>query len=193
VIAGVVLAAGTSSRLGHPKQLLDLHGVPILQHVVDAAAASRLDDVIVVLGHEAEAIEAALILPDRARIVVNPNYSEGQSSSLRAGVAAVPDDSEAVVVVLGDQPEMTAGLIDRVIEEWRAGEYPVVRATFGGVPGHPVLIARSEFALVAQARGDEGLRSVFGVAGGRVRELPLGDTSLADVDTQEHYERLRDG
>jgi molybdenum cofactor cytidylyltransferase len=193
VIAGVVLAAGTSSRLGRPKQLLDLHGVPILQHVVDAAAASRLDDVIVVLGHEAAAIEAALSLPDRARIVVNPNYSEGQSSSLRAGVAAAPDDSEAVVVVLGDQPEMTAALIDRVITEWRAGGAPVVRATFGGVPGHPVLIARSEFTLVEGASGDEGLRSVLGRTGGRVRELPLGDTPLADVDTQEHYESLKDG
>ncbi|MGH2788877.1 MAG: nucleotidyltransferase family protein [Actinomycetota bacterium] len=193
MIAGVVLAAGTSSRLGRPKQLLDLHGVPILQHVVDAAAASRLDDVIVVLGHEAADIGAALSLPDRARIVVNPNYSEGQSSSLGAGVAAAPDDCEAVVVVLGDQPEMTAALIDRVITEWRAGESPVVRATFGGVPGHPVLIERSEFALVEEARGDEGLRSVLGVAGARVRELPLGDTPLADVDTQEHYESLKDG
>jgi molybdenum cofactor cytidylyltransferase len=193
VISGIILAAGTSSRLGRPKQLLELHGKIILQHVVDASQASKLDETVVVLGHEAAGIEAALDLPQGTRILVNPVYAEGQASSLRAGVASLADDCRAVVILLGDQPQMTAELIDRVIDEWRRSEAAIVRATFGGEPGHPVLIARSEFKLVEEAHGDEGLRSVFGPGGPGVRELVLGDTPLEDIDTEEQFERMRDG
>ena len=193
MIAGIILAAGTSSRLGRPKQLLDLHGKPVLQHVIDAAAASQIDDVIVVLGHHALAVEAALSLPENARVVINEMYERGQATSLAAGVASTSDDCDAAVLLLGDQPQMTSALIDRVIEEWRQTQAPVVRAIFGREPGHPVLIASTEFHLVEQARGDEGLRSVLERAGARVRELILGKSPLADIDTEDQYERLRRG
>lgn len=192
MISGIILAAGTSSRLGRPKQLLPLGGKPLLQHVVDASAASRLDELIVVLGHEAAAIEAALQWPEGARAVVNADYTHGQASSLRVGVASVSDECEAIVILLGDQPHMSADLIDRAIDEWRLTNSPVVRATFGGVPGHPVLVARFAFALVERTDGDEGLRSVLAGAP-EVHDLPLGETPLADIDTLKEYERLRDG
>jgi molybdenum cofactor cytidylyltransferase len=193
VIAGIILAAGTSSRLGRPKQLLELRGKTILQHVIDAAGASKLDETVVVLGHEAAGIEAALDLPRGTRIVINPVYAEGQATSLRAGVASLGEDCRAAVILLGDQPQMTAELIDRVIDEWQRSESAIVRATFGGEPGHPVLVARSGFKLVERAHGDEGLRSVFGPGGRGVRELVLGDTPLEDIDTEEQFERMRDG
>lgn len=191
MISGIILAAGTSSRLGRPKQLLSLGDKPLLQHVVDASAASRLDELIVVLGHEAAAIESSLQLPAGARAVVNPDYAHGQASSLRVGVASVSDECEAAVIVLGDQPHMSADLIDRAIEEWRITRSPVVRAMFGGVPGHPVVVARSAFELVERAGGDEGLRSVF-ADGPEVHDLALGEVPLVDIDTQEQYERVRD-
>jgi molybdenum cofactor cytidylyltransferase len=193
VIAGIILAAGTSSRLGRPKQLLELAGKPVLQHVVDAAVASKLADVVVVLGHEAPAVEAALDLPEVVRIVINERYEDGQATSLRTGVESMADGCEAAVVLLGDQPQMTAELIDRVVQEWLETKAPIVRAVFGGVPGHPVLIASTEFDLVERAHGDEGLRSVLAPEETGVRELVLGDSPLADIDTEDQYQRLRDG
>src|SRR5918997_5983315 len=105
MISAVVLAAGASTRLGRPKQLLELDGKPLLQHVVDALDGAGLDEVVVVLGHEAERIRAAVVLPARGRVVVNRAHRSGQASSLRAGLDAVDAASEAAVVVLGDQPD----------------------------------------------------------------------------------------
>jgi molybdenum cofactor cytidylyltransferase len=142
-----------------------------------------------VLGHESDAIEAALQLPKRARVVVNDDYAEGQSTSLRAGIAACSSESEAAVILLGDQPEMSTALIEAVIGEWRKERDPVVRAMFGTTPGHPVLIAREWWPLVDRASGDAGLRSVLTASDG-VRDVQLGARPPADLDTVEDYERL---
>jgi molybdenum cofactor cytidylyltransferase len=189
VIAGVVLAAGTSSRLGTPKQLLKLGRKVLLQHVVDAAAESSLDEIIVVLGHEAAAVKAALELPDHARVAINEDYAAGQSTSLRAGLRACSSDAEAAAILLGDQPGITAELIDAVVEEWRATRSPLLRAMFGETPGHPVVIAREQWALADRARGDAGLRSVL-MEFDRIHDVHLGGRPPADVDTWEEYEEL---
>jgi molybdenum cofactor cytidylyltransferase len=193
LISGIVLAAGTSSRLGRAKQLLDLDGKPVLQHVVDALDESFLDEIVVVLGHEAEVIGRALRVPASARIVVNPHYAAGQSTSLRCGLESLGVEVEAAVIVLGDQPGVTAGMIDRVIEEWKASGAPVVRAYFGSTPGHPVLVGRAAWGSFTSASGDEGARTVMSSVRGEVRKVVLGDEPLVDVDTWEGYERLIHG
>jgi molybdenum cofactor cytidylyltransferase len=193
VIAGIILAAGTSSRLGRPKQLLELDGRPLLQHVVDAMAGASLDELVVVLGHEAARIEAALELPGTGRVVVNPDYGSGQAASLRAGIAALDPAAEAAVVVLGDQPRLTPDLVTRALDAFATAGVPVIRSVYGGVPGHPVVVARSEFAAIARVRGDRGARSVWSASPELVHEEAMGDAPLEDVDTWESYERLLRG
>lgn len=192
MIAAVVLAAGTSSRLGVPKQLLEVRGRPLLQHVVDACVAAGLPEVVVVLGHEATRIRDALDLPDPVRVVVNPHFERGQSTSLVAGVSSLGPDVEAALIVLGDQPGMTPELIRKVVDAWRDTGASVVRAHFSGVPGHPVLIARAEWPLLLEATGDVGARDLFERVGGKVVEADMGVEPLVDVDTWEQYERMRD-
>ncbi|MDZ4278492.1 MAG: nucleotidyltransferase family protein, partial [Dehalococcoidia bacterium] len=131
-LAGVILAAGASTRMGQPKQLLAYRGRPLLQRVVDAALASSLDEVVVVLGHRAEEVRAALELPpdDRIRLVVNPDYAAGQSTSLRCGLRSASSSATGAAVLLGDQPHVSAALIDRIAQAFRSADRPIVRPVY---------------------------------------------------------------
>ncbi len=194
MLSGIVLAAGSSTRMGRPKQLLELAGRPLLQYAVDAAAAARLDEVIVVLGHAAAEIEAALTLPAHARCVVNERYADGQSTSLQAGLRAADKLAEAAVVLLGDQPHITPKLIDRVAAVSAEGGRPVIRPVYVSpdgtrMPGHPVVIARSLWPEVAALRGDKGVRALLAEHPEYLQEVEMNGEALADVDTQEDYER----
>jgi molybdenum cofactor cytidylyltransferase len=191
VISGVVLAAGTSSRLGRPKQLLELDGRPLLQHVLDAAAASGLDEVIVVLGHDSERVASALTLPSGARVVVNRDYEAGQSTSLRAGLDSVDPRAEAAAILLGDQPRLSPPAIGKVLDAFRTSEATIVRALWQGTPGHPVVLARSEWDFIKKLEGDRGARD-FVAASARVEVVEMGEPPVDDVDTWEQYEKLRD-
>ena len=190
MITGIVLAAGTSSRLGRPKQLLELHGKPLLQHVVDTATAAPLDEIVVVLGYEADAVREVIAFPERARVVVNADFALGQSTSLRAGIDAAGASSDAVVIVLGDQPGVSAELIALVVQTWLETGAPIVRATFRGAPGHPVLFARSEWGALRDVGGDRGARDLLAGVPERVRDVEMGTDPPPDVDTWEQYERL---
>src|SRR5437879_5028455 len=158
----VVLAAGTSSRLGGPvpKQLLELDGRPLAQYALDAAAAAGLGPILLVLGHVADRIEAAVSLPAGARVVVNPDFRSGQASSLRAGLDALPEEAEAVVVLLADQPGMRVESIRRVAEEFRRTGAAIVQARYRDGPGHPVLLGRAVWPLLRGVSGDVGARDV---------------------------------
>jgi molybdenum cofactor cytidylyltransferase len=191
VITGVVLAAGTSSRMGRPKQLLDLGGKPILQHVLDAAESSPLDEVVVVLGHRAEEIRDALRLPSNARTVLNREFAGGQSTSLGAGLRSASPASLAAVVLLGDAPRIRPGAVRSVIDAFRRGQGPVVQATYGGRPSHPVLIPRSVWAELEGSTGDEGARSLLAREPGLVERIEVGGEPPEDVDTEQDYRRLR--
>jgi molybdenum cofactor cytidylyltransferase len=175
--------------MGRPKQLLELDGRPLLQHVVDAAAGARLRETVVVLGHEADAIAEALVLPEGARAVVNPDYARGQSTSLRAGLEALDAGADAAVILLGDQPRMTPEQIARVVDAFYASGAPLVRSLYGKTPGHPVVVARSEWAALREIGGDKGARDLL-KASTRSLEVDMGPP-LLDVDTWEAYERLR--
>jgi molybdenum cofactor cytidylyltransferase len=191
VISGVVLAAGISSRLGRPKQLLELEGRPLLQHVLDAAAASGLDEVVVVLGHDSERIASTLALPPGTRVVVNPDYQAGQSTSLRVGLDSVDPRADAAAILLGDQPRLTPSAIGKALDAFRASEAPIMRALWQGQPGHPVVLARSEWVSVKELKGDKGARD-FVAASARVEVIEMGEPPVEDVDTWEQYVRLRD-
>ena len=191
MISGVVLAAGTSSRLGRPKQLLELDGRPLLQHVVDAAAASGLDEVVVVLGHESERVASALALPPGTRVVVNHEYEAGQSTSLSAGLASVDPRADAAAILLGDQPRLTSSAIRKVLDAFRNSDAPIVRALWQGTPGHPVVLARSEWESVRRLEGDKGARDLV-AASARAEVVEMDEPPVEDVDTWEQYETLRD-
>jgi molybdenum cofactor cytidylyltransferase len=194
VITGVVLAAGTSSRLGRPKQLLDLGGKPVLRHVVDAALSSPLTEVLVVLGHEAEAVSAAVPESPRVRIVINPDYAQGQSNSLRMGLAAAGHGSEAAVIMLGDQPGIRPGAVGAVVAAFRADGGSVVQAAYGGRPAHPTLLARTIWAeLIQELEGDEGARTVLDRHPGWRALVEVGGHPPEDIDTEDDYERIRSG
>jgi CTP:molybdopterin cytidylyltransferase MocA len=150
-VGAVVLAAGGSRRLGRPEQLLPLAGRPLLQHAIDAASEAGLADLVVVLGHDAEAVAAAIHLPSGAVTVVNPRYREGQSTSLRAGLCALAPGVSAALVLLGDQPAVSVGAIRAVVDAGAAvGATPIVQARYGGRPGHPVLLGRETWGELLQ-------------------------------------------
>jgi molybdenum cofactor cytidylyltransferase len=194
-VSGVILAAGASTRMGRPKQLLPVAGKPLLQHVLDAALASRLDEVIVVLGHRADEIEAALTLGGRARVIVNPEFAAGQVTSLRCGVAAAAPAARAVAILLGDQPSLRSEAIDAMLDAFVAAGAGVraarpVYPDAGGRPGHPVLLAREIFCELEDLRGDQGARTLFCERRPGVVEIPVAGEPPPDVDTPEDFARI---
>jgi molybdenum cofactor cytidylyltransferase len=193
-VAGVVLAAGASRRMGRPKQLLPLAGRPLLQHVLDAAAASGLGEIVVVLGHQAETIGRALTLPPRARTVVNAAHAAGQATSLACGLAALGPEVAAAAVLLGDQPAVDAALIDAVLAAFRAGRDTAVRPVWRDAegaahPGHPVVLARRSWAEAAALDGDRGARELFRRHPEWVRALPMAGAPPGDIDDAADYRR----
>jgi CTP:molybdopterin cytidylyltransferase MocA len=188
VIGGLVLAAGGSSRFGgRPKQLAELDGRPLLEHVLMAMEASPLDRVAVVLGSHADEVRERVPLHG-AEAVICSDWARGMGASLQAGVTAL-GDCDAVAVVLGDQPRLSADAVARVVSQRGADEL-AVRATYGGVPGHPVLLERTLLARVGELHGDAGARELlFGVP---IREVGCdGLGSPDDVDTPEALAALQ--
>jgi len=188
-LTGIILAAGTSARLGRPKQTLELWGKPVLQHAVDAAAGAGLSEVIVVLGYRAEAIAAVLELPPGARVVDNPDYAAGQSTSLRAGLDACDRTCDAAVVLVGDQPGLTTEMIDKVIHAYSKGNAQVTRAMFEGAPGHPVIVDRSLWSSWRAVTGDKGWRDLVASAPRRL-DVEMGVPPPGDIDTAAQFEAL---
>jgi molybdenum cofactor cytidylyltransferase len=189
-VTGIVLAAGTSSRLGRPKQLLDFGGRPLLQHAIDAMEGSGLIDIVVVLGHHAEEVAAAVSTGPDTRTVVNPDYAQGQATSLRAGLEAADGKSEAAVVILGDQPALGALHVRTIVETYLATGGKVVQAAFGGKPNHPTLFDRSVWPELMAIEGDRGARELLKNHPEWILRVEMGGDPPPDLDTWEDYERL---
>jgi len=187
VITGIVLAAGTSSRFGRTKQLIELDHKPFVQHAVDAAADGGLDEVIVVLGHDAAAVETAL---RGARTVLNPAFAEGQSTSLLAGLDAADLESEAAVVLLADQPRITADHVRALVEAFRARRSLIVRLRFRDGPG-PALLSRDVWEEVRKLTGDTGAREIVAAHPEWVEEIAVDEEVPLDVDEATDLHRLR--
>jgi molybdenum cofactor cytidylyltransferase len=158
---------------------------------VDAALASQADPVVVVLGHQADACRA--VLGDRrVKIVVNSDWQQGQSTSVRAGLAALPGAISATLFPLVDQPGISAGIIDTLITRHRATLAPVVWPEYEGRRGNPVLFDRDLLAELANLTGDTGGRALLGAYADRAERVPVSDPGvLLDIDTPDDYARLR--
>lgn len=192
-IAALILAAGRSTRFGATNKLLeDLDGTPIVRHVVRAALQSRARPVVVVTGHEGERVSAALGGLD-VRLIANPDYVQGLSTSLRAGIAALPPDIDGALVCLGDMPQITAGHLDRLISAFAPKESRSIAVpVHNGKRGNPVLFARSLFAEMLEAEGDTGARHLIGRHAEEVAEVDLGTSAIfVDVDTPDALARLK--
>jgi molybdenum cofactor cytidylyltransferase len=192
-VAAVVLAGGRSTRMGGPNKLLaEIGGRPLVRMAVEEALASRARPVIVVTGHQRDRVAAALAgLP--VTFVHNPDFAQGLSTSLKAGIAAVPTDVDAAVVCLGDMPQVGAGLIDRLLAAFDPDKGAlVVVPTTDGKRGNPVVWGRRFFADLAHIEGDVGARHLLAGFRDAVVEVAVADRgALADVDTAEALSALR--
>jgi CTP:molybdopterin cytidylyltransferase MocA len=187
LIGGIVLAAGAATRFGASKQLVELDGRPLLEHSIRAVTASPVERVVVVLGAGADQVIAG-VDSHGAAFVVCDRWDEGQSASLACGLAAL-SDCEAVLITLGDQPRLAPEAIRRVIAA-RAEGVDAVRATYGGDPGHPVLLERSLFDRMRDITGDHGARNLLQSV--QMREVPCDDLGGGeDVDTPAQLDALR--
>ncbi len=191
MIAALVLAAGRAVRMGSPKLLLPVGGEALLARVLRAARASRCDDVLVVVGAGAEDITAAA-REAGARAVLNPRYAEGMGTSVAAGIAALPDACEAVVVLLGDQPFVGPEIINALIDAHRDTGRPLVASRYGTVRGAPMLIGRDLFDEARALDGDVGARVLLRGHPDLLAEVDVGEGPASwDVDTPDDLERVR--
>ena len=184
MISGIVLAAGTGSRFGGTKQLAIVDGRPLAQHAVDTAAAAGLDEILVVTGHDAEAVQAAITLPHGARFVRNPNFRDGQASSLAAAFHDIAEDSEAAVVLMADQPGVTPEVVTALVRRFRETRKEIVRAAYRDGPG-PSLLSREIYAEAGHLRGDIGARALMASHPEWVEEVTVDADVPPDIDTRE--------
>ena len=186
-LAGIVLAAGRSTRMAPRNKLLEtVRGEPLVRHAVRAQIEAGLSPVIVVTGHQPQEVDAALQGLD-VTAIHNPAFGEGLATSLRAGIAAVPAVVPAAVVSLGDMPNVGPEVIARLADSFRERpEALAVVPTLGGRRGNPVLLARAVFGSVATLTGDQGARRLLEAAGDAVVEVAIDDPAIAlDIDTPE--------
>lgn len=190
-IAGILLAAGSATRMGHNKLLLDLEGEPLVRRAARRALEGGLDPLLVVLGHEAELVREALSgLP--CHFVQNPDWSQGQGTSVSAGAGAVPPGAEAAVVLLSDMPFVDAAAIRAVTARWRETGAPLVSCRYGGVPAPPTLYCRPLLAELQGGHGEGRGREVVKRHGDRAAWVDLPAEALADVDVPGDLERARE-
>lgn len=186
-VIGVILAAGTSSRFGSPKQLLRFEGRPLLEQVAANASQSKLDRVVVVLGHSAEEVRAQSDL-GRAEVTDNREFGTGCASSLLAGLAAA-GDCAALVLLLGDQPGVRSAVIDRVLEEWRADRPWAAVTDYRGELGHPFVFSSDAFDDLRALHGDKAIWKLIERSPERVRRIEIDLELPPDIDTVEDFER----
>jgi molybdenum cofactor cytidylyltransferase len=188
-VAGIILAAGAATS-GCPPQSSSCFGRP-MRVAAEQALAAGLAPLLVVVGAAADDVTTALGgLPVQS--VPCAEYASGQSASLRAGIAALGAEVAAVVVLLADQPFVTAAIVEALVTEWRASGAAIVAPIYRGVRGNPVLFDRAVWGELLAVTGDKGAREVIAADAGRVRTVAFDDDRpLADIDTPAEYERLR--
>ena len=189
-IAGVVLAAGLSSRMGRNKLLFDLGGRSVVHAVVEAALCAGLDPVVVVLGHEADAVRAS-VGGLACRFVVNANYTDGMNGSVCEGIRSVPPNVSAAVVLLADMPFVTANMIAQVVARYRAGNARLLVCEYDGVQAPPTLFDRSLFAALAGPEGGGCAKRMRRRFDAEAEVMAWPAAALADLDVPADYARIR--
>lgn len=189
-VAGVVLAAGSSTRMGLNKLLVRVDGEALVARAARRAAVAGLDPVIVVLGHEAEKVGRELE-GTGCRTVWNAEHASGQATSFRVGIAAVPETSPAAVVILADMPHVTPEMIAALVDRYRETGAALVVSEYGSVHAPPTLYARPLFSEIAGMSGDQCGRRVVRRHRGEAEAVAWPEERLADLDEPADLERLR--
>jgi molybdenum cofactor cytidylyltransferase len=192
-IAAVILAAGRSTRMGGPNKLLaEIGGRPLVRIAAEEALASRAKPVIVVTGHQREQVEAAVAGLD-VKLVHNPDFANGLSTSVKAGLSAVPQDVDGAIVCLGDMPQVRAPLIDQLALAFDPEKGAlIVVPSVDGKRGNPVVWSRRFFHELMGLEGDFGARHVIGRYPEAVAEVPVADKAVfVDVDTPELLQKVK--
>jgi molybdenum cofactor cytidylyltransferase len=191
-VAAIVLAAGASTRMGRPKQLLPVGGQAMVRRVTEAVCQAGLDQVVVVVGAYAEAVTQAL-LGLEVDIVVNEAWAEGMSRSLRVGLRALRPEIGAALIILADQPALTPDLLKKLVDHYGTTGAPIVAPFYRGQRGNPVLFGRQFFPELMALEGDQGGRALVARYAEQVASLHVDDlATLLDVDTDQDHERAND-
>jgi molybdenum cofactor cytidylyltransferase len=189
-ISGLVLGAGASQRLGPPKQLLPYRGTTLLGWVVaQTEQALGLDEVIVVLGRAADEIRRQVEF-GAARVVENSVFNEGCASSYRVGIGALSPESEALMIILGDQPGIEPKIIDRVGDGWRQSESQITLCSYRGHLGHPMIFAKPLFHQLLRLHGDKAAWKLVDANPALVQAIPFDLPFPEDINTWKDFEKL---
>ena len=195
-IDGIILAAGLSKRFGRPKQLVEWRGRPLILHIAETAVASRLRNVVIVTGHAANGVRAALELlaeHPKLTVVYNPEYEEGQASSIRRGLKALPGDADAAMFLACDQPLVGVELINALIHTFEQHRPLICYPVFGVNRSNPSIFAAKLFPELQKLTGDVGGRVLIEKYKSQVREHKISSwRALADIDTEHDLESLSD-
>ena len=190
-IGAVILAAGMSSRMGEAKQLLRLGNNTLLGHAVENVRGSRVDEIVLVLGHEADMIKERVEI-ENLKIVINENYRQGIGSSLRVGLSALSSGIDAALIVLADQPFVRPATLDRLIDQYEESKAQIAIPTYRGFRGNPVLLDHSVFSEVMALNGDIGCRAIFGNHLEGIVKAPVEDVGiLLDLDSKDDFQKLQ--
>ena len=188
-ISAIVLAAGESSRMGFPKMLLDFNGRSMLECVIANVSESVVDDIVVVLGAYRDELEK-IVSATSARFCYNEDFKEGMLSSVKCGFRNLPADTEAVLVFQGDQPLITAKVIDEVVEGYRDSGKGIIIPVHKNKRGHPLMLGKKYFSEIEKLSPDEGLRSLSSKFSDDVYEVMTDEAGiLRDFDTFEQYKK----
>jgi molybdenum cofactor cytidylyltransferase len=193
-VSAVVLAAGTSTRMGRAKQLLPLGGTTVLAQTIENVRSAGLDEIVLVLGASAEAIRQQLpqVLIEGLKVVVNHAYGQGMASSLREGLSHVDPQSHAALIILGDQPFIQPQTLQQIMDGYRGARAQIVIPSYQGNRGNPVLLDRSVFFEVMALEGDTGCRAIFPNHLSAILKVEVEDPGiLLDIDSQDDYERSK--
>lgn len=188
-VAAIILAAGASTRMGRPKLLLTHHGAPLLRRAVETGVGGGCTDVVVVLGANHEQYRPQL-QGTPARLLHNPEFSQGMSSSIRVGIEALAEDTRAAIIMLADQPFIDPSVIERLITTYVTSKARIVACTYDGVQGAPVLFDRALFLELLLLEGDQGARHVLTIYPRNVTSIEISSNAATDIDTPEDARRL---
>ena len=194
-IAGIILAAGASTRFGRPKQLLCLKGKYMIEWVLDAALSSRLDRIVLVLGDSHKKVLEALgqkLQHPKLTIEINPEFHRGQSHSLRAGLSKVKDGFAAVMFLLGDQPMINSAIINLLLETYQSAGKDICVPTYRGKRKNPTIFGHRLYGKLMEIKGDKGARELIDQNPDQVSIVDLDDPLIfLDIDTPQDFENLK--
>ena len=186
-IVAIVLAAGRSSRLGDRNKLLQkIDGTPLIQRVVQTALGSRCQEVLVITGHEHDSVESA-VSDTSATCVFNPDFADGMSSSIKAGIKALPSHCDGFFVILGDMPDLTVDIIDNILDQFKDN---ICVPEYDNRQGNPILFARRFCTDILSLSGDVGAKAIVKRYRKDVRAVPIASDAIhLDLDDDDAFDR----